>query len=887
MLIGTNDAALFNLMTDHSTLQISQRIGNSLVTINACVPSEFFKVYSTSHPIFSKDFTDIGRITAGEHHIRLKDGVAPIALQPYRNSERINDLVRQEVNKMLEANVIRPSVSPWAFPTTMVKKSDGTLRFCGDYRRLNAVTVDEHTPLPFIPDLIDKVAKKHVFSTIDLISGYWQVPMAPDSIEKTAFITADGQYEFIVMPFGLKNAPSTFQRIILRLIRPLQSRGVHNYLDDIIVFTDTIEEHNEVLCQLFDILHKSNLRVKRTKCTFFAVEIDFLGFHIAHNVKKPKDDKVQAIISFPTPHNAKKVAGFLGMVNYYRCFVKDFAKTALPLYQLTNKDTPFEWKDVHQTAFDLLKEPLTKEPFLVPFYPHKPTRLVTDASGIGIGAVLCQLEDKTERVVEFHSRKLSDTESRYSAPELECLAVYDSVKRFGRYLDNVHFELVTDCAALKWLKEVKCDKNKRLFRWSTLLSAYDYDTVHRPGKANVVADCLSRNPVHFTIVDYSQYLNEISHYDIRLKKTEKDGRIYVIIDREEKLVVPPSLRMSLLAEYHDNSGHPGQSRTHKIIGNTDFWFPNWSQFVKDYVNSCHTCQLVKPPNRPPQGLLQPLVTPSEPNDTWAIDTICVGNDASKTKYKYVQVIVDHFSRYAWAKATAKNTAEAAIESLSHAIKKAKTCPKHLICDNGPNFRSKTFRRFVHSKGITLGFTSAYRPQANGLCERLNGSLARHISLIIVDRPKIQWTTALTSGIKDYNRLPHTVTGMPPQLLHFGIGLSQDDSLDLIKTEALKRSRRQQIDRKAAYERRHGPSQYELGDKVIIRLPPNHPRTTKFSPRYDGPYVITKQVAADTYKVSRCQTSQHQPKILPDIVTSNAYRLRPYFDRSQFKALHGA
>jgi len=275
-------------------------------------------------------------------------------------------------------------------------------------------------------------------------------------------------------------------------------------------------------------------------------------------------------------------------------------------------------------------------------------------------------------------------------------------------------------------------------------------------------------------------------------------------------------------------GHPGMKRTKRLVS-ADHWFPDWAQYINEYVRSCHNCQLTKQSNKRQLGKLQPIETPESPNTTWAMDTIVIGSEARATSAKYVQIIVDHHSRYAWGRATKTNTAEAAITALKHAIGES-GAPQRLIVDNGTNFRSKKFQQFANEHRIKLSFISTYHPQANGLCERTNGTIVQQITFRLLDNPKIRWSSALGPALENYNRLPHSATGHAPALVHFKIGLSDSKKIETIRQEVTERSRSFQQQRKAEHDDKHNASTFEINDNVVIRIPSTHPSFTKFSPR---------------------------------------------------------
>ncbi len=346
---------------------------------------------------------------------------------PFALRHRIDEMVQQ----MIEQGVIQPSQSPWASPVVLVEKKDGSLRFCIDYRRLNAITKMDVFPLPRIDDTLDLLAHSRYFTTLDLASGYWQVPMDPESREKTAFTTHSGLYEFTVMPFGLCNAPATFQRLIETVLAGLTRSACMAYIDDILVIGKTYDEHLENLELVLDRLRKAGLKLKPGKCDFGKGEVTYLGYVVSRNGLAPDPRKVTAIQEFPQPIDLKSLRSFLGLASYYRRFIPQFSVVASPLHALTRKEMSFVWDAVCEKAFSRLKDLWTSAPVLA--FPDfsQDFLLETDASGLGLGAVLAQKqEDGSTRPVAFASRTLQAHERNYGATELEALGVVWAVKHF-------------------------------------------------------------------------------------------------------------------------------------------------------------------------------------------------------------------------------------------------------------------------------------------------------------------------------------------------------------------------------------------------------------------------------------------------------------------------
>src|SRR5438045_1683318 len=390
--------------------------------------------------------------------------------------------------------LIRKSMSPWAAPVVIVKKKDGTKRFCVDYRGLNKVTKTDRFPLPRIDELLESFRTANWFTTIDLASGYWQVEVAEEDKEKTAFITYRGLYEFNVMPFGLKNAPGTFQRLMNYVLQDYIGKFVAVYLDDIIIYSKTFEQHIDHNKIVFDALRKAILKIKLKKCFFCFPNIAFLGHIVGRNGISVEPTKVEKIKTFSELTNLTDLRASLGLFSYYRKFVKDFSKIAAPMTALLKKETPFEWTDKQQKAFNFLKERLMEAPILQ--YPdfEKQFILYTDASGIGLGAVLSQKdEEKRERVIAYASRSLNKAERNYGITDKECLAVVWAVKHFEQYLGLLPFKVITDHSALKFLQTADMPSGRRA-RWIMYLQQFKFEIIHRPGKDNKNADALSRIP---------------------------------------------------------------------------------------------------------------------------------------------------------------------------------------------------------------------------------------------------------------------------------------------------------------------------------------------------------------------------------------------------------
>ena len=451
----------------------------------------------------------------GEHPlpplpVELTDN-KPIAVQNRPVPHQLRPAIEKATQEMLDADVIEPSMSPYSFPMIMVPKKTGTLRPCVDFRRLNLVTIKDVYPLPRIDDTLDALHGARYFTCLDLKSGYWQFPIAVADRPKLAFTVPRGHFQFRVMPFGLSNAPAAFQRVMDRILMKFKWKFCLVYLDDIIIFSRTWEEHIEHCREVFTELERYQLTLQIDKCKFGQMEVHFLGHVVTNGTIKPDPDKIRAIEAFAVPRNVTDVQRFLGLANFYRKFIPDFAQTAVPLYQLLRGPriskrhgragqvtaAEFIWGDDQQTAFDKLRRALIHDDCVLhcPDFTQ-PFRVYSDASDKAIGAVLAQRNADTgdERPIAFISRVLSIHESRYSVTQKECLAAVWAVKSWRTYLLGTDFELFTDHVALQWLMKLNDAPNQRLARWILSLQEFRFRIIHKKGQENVVADCLSRPP---------------------------------------------------------------------------------------------------------------------------------------------------------------------------------------------------------------------------------------------------------------------------------------------------------------------------------------------------------------------------------------------------------
>jgi deoxyuridine 5'-triphosphate nucleotidohydrolase len=442
--------------------------------------------------IFTTELHQLGRSNIIKHEIHTGNE-SPIKQRPYRATLPDQQFISEEIKRMLDANIIRPSTSPWASPIVVVSKKNGKKRFCVDYRKVNAITRKDAYPLPRIDEMMDSLGSAHWFSSMDLTSGYWQIEMEENSKAKTAFTSREGLFEFNVMPFGLCNAPATFQRAMDTVLGDYNWKFANVYIDDLNVFSKDFTEHLDHLNKVFCRIRTANLKLNPEKCNFCRKELPFLGHIITDEGISPDPSTIKKIQEFPQPRTIKGLRSFLGLAGYYRKFVKGFSQIAAPLFKLLRNNEHFIWTVDQESAFQQLKQLLTSAPILI--YPDftKKFYLYTDASDTGLGAVLSQKDKEgREQVVAYASVTLKPAEQKYGVTEKEALAVVWAVRQFRHYLLGTVFEIITDHNALRWLFKNQQSHSARVNRWIMSLMEYQFIVTYRPGRKNQNADALSR-----------------------------------------------------------------------------------------------------------------------------------------------------------------------------------------------------------------------------------------------------------------------------------------------------------------------------------------------------------------------------------------------------------
>lgn len=882
----TNTQDVLSVSFDNSSPDDAVQCGSE-ITVEQKL--ELQKLLSKFKDCFSSGLNDIGFTTAGEMVIELNDN-EPVVYRPYRMSHGERSMVRDMVQEMLDAGIVQESSSPYASPIVLVKKKTGDRRLCVDYRALNKRTKKDHYPLPLIDDQLDRLAGNKLFISLDLASGYYQIPIEKGSQDKTAFITPDGLYQFTRMPFGLVNAPSVFQRTINKILSDAKIKYALVYMDDILIPARSFEEGLSRLEEVLCLLKKGGLTLKLSKCNFFMNNIDFLGFEINHEGIKPGEKKTEAVSKFPAPKGQRELQQFIGLANFFRRFVQGFANIARPLTNLLKKNAEWQWGPEQNKAFETIKSVLVQRPLLALYDPKRETQVHTDASKHGVGAILLQKDDAgLFRPVSYYSRKTTPDEQKLHSFELETLAVIAALNRFRVYLLGIPFKILTDCNALR----TTLSKRDLWIQFQE----FDCDIEYRPGSSMYHADALSRNPVgnareeqHVLDVltvgteDWISTVQESDDEIIRIKEilTDpnsekvvdilknykiKNNKVYRIIgsgDNDIRWVVPRGVRWQIAKFNHDDLGHFGFEKTLARVRQS-YWFPKMRKFIKKYVKSCLECARSKDFSGKQQGELHPIPKPEIPFHTIHADHLGPFVRSKKGNC-YLLVIVDGFTKYVNIKPVRNTKSSTTIKALKEHI----ACfgaPSRLITDRGTSFTSHSFSAFIRGIGVKHVLNAVATPRANGQCERYNRTILSALAAKANNRDDKNWDDYIADIQIGINTTIHKTTGKSASELLFGFNINSNsenmlseilddtrelatENLNQVRIDTGKRIVEQQTKTKVRYDSKRLTSQnYEIGDLVSVKRDvPSDGNSKKLAAKFQGPYKIKKVLPNDRYLI---------------------------------------
>ncbi|KAL0558700.1 hypothetical protein IC582_003280 [Cucumis melo] len=847
-----------------------------------------------------------------EFAIELEPGTVPISRAPYRMAPAELKELKVQLQELLDKGFIRPSVSPWGAPVLFVKKKDGSMHLCIDYRELNKVTVKNRYPLPRIDDLFDQLQGATVFPKIDLRSGYHQLRIKDEDVPRTTFRSRYGHYEFIVMSFGLTNAPAVFMDLMNRVFREFLDTFVIVFIDDILIYSKTEAEHEKHLRMVLQTLRDNKLYAKFSKCEFWLKQVSFLGHVVSKAGVSVDPAKIEAVTGWTRPSTVSEVRSFLGLAGYYRRFVENFSRIATPLTQLTRKGAPFVWSKACEDSFQNLKQKLVTAPVLTVPDGSCSFVIYSDASKKGLGCVLMQ----QGKVVAYASRQLKSHEQNYPTHDLELAAVVFALKIWRHYLYGEKIQIFTDHKSLKYFFTQK-ELNMRQRRWLELVKDYDCEILYHPGKANVVADAFSRKvshsaalitrqaPLHRDLeraeiaVSVGAVTMQLAQLTVQptLRQRIIDAQSndpYLVEKRglaeagqaegfsissdgglvfERRLCVPSDsvIKTELLSEAHSSpfSMHPGSTKMYQDLKRV-YWWRNMKREVAEFVSRCLVCQQVKAPRQKPAGLLQPLSIPEWKWENVSMDFI-TGLPRTLRGFTVIWVVVDRLTKSAhFVPGKSTYTASKWAQLYMSEIVRLHGVPVSIVSDRDARFTSKFWKGLQTAMGTRLDFSTAFHPQTDGQTERLNQVLEDMLRACALEFPG-SWDSHLHLMEFAYNNSYQATIGMAPFEALYGkccrspvcwgeVGEQRLMGPELVQStnEAIQKIRSRmhtaQSRQKSYADVRRKDLEFEVGDKVFLKVAPmrgvlRFERRGKLSPRFVGPFEILERIGPVAYRLA--------------------------------------
>lgn len=874
--------------TTEPTIEVS-----SIVDCSHLTSSQSSRLTELLDSVFANMNQELGCVKGVQHVIKTTS--EPIRQRCYPISPALRKHVDAELDDMLKKGVVEPSSSPWASPIVMVKKKDGSYRFCIDYRKINRVTERDAYPLPPMTQILDRLRDGKYLSSLDIKSAYWQMPMDEASKPITAFtVPFRGLFQFRRMPMGLSNSPATWQRCIDSIIGGDLEHHVFVYLDDIVIVSQDFETHLEVLGRVLKRLTDAGLTLARAKCQFCRSELKYLGYVVSENGLHVDPDKVKAILDLPIPTNVSGVRRIIGVASWYRRFIPNFSSKIAPITNLMRKNVKFCWSHACTEAFNSIKEHLISAPVMsCPNFDEK-FQVQTDASDFGLGAVLTQNFSGQEQVISYISRSLTPNERKYSTTEKECLAVVWAIEKFRPYIEATHFEVITDHFSLQWLHNLKVPCG-RLARWSVRLQQFSFDVIHRKGRDHVVPDCLSRSvpvaniqadtPIFPNIVDpwYDKIKQNILENPLRFPLWRvANGYVHKKLNTPNKLglpdykwllVVPKNCRRDVIQQNHDRTtcGHCGVFKTFHRVCEKYYW-PKMRYDIARYVKFCIVCQQNKSEQAKPKGLMLGRPEVSKP---WEVISVDLVGPLPKSKQGYMHIfsIQDYFSKFCLFVPLRTANSKSIVTALEEQVFLLFGVPRYIICDNGKQFVSKEFKNLLENYSVGVTHTAYYHAQANP-CERQHRTLKTMLAAYVKDDQR-NWSLQLQKVACAMRTSKHECSQLTPYFTNFGheiclngrehtTGLPdggdsiKDKPPDFQKIYRFVQSQLSKSYKKSQqhYNLRHRDVKFTVGQKVLhknyTQSDAGNYYTAKLAAKYVGPYIVRKVLSPWTYELADLQ-----------------------------------